>query len=324
MAVAFLALQSMATALAADPQPAAPTPPAPPTLAEIFDRHDFQGAILPAEMMRLHGQSVLAVYRVFEAKDGDVEIVYGYAGTDHKSYYRSYALFAKAVRFELVRTAEDRSPLLPAIRDYAADNLVQNFPIRSLLTEMPTTPDRRVTTLLTGACGVPFGAWLMVKDPVDHPLVERMVARVLEFPVPFLEPAGCPLSPPKGSATLRTRARSVTFAQGLPLGDGTMLAIASTDPLVVRFDAVLKAPFLDNDRNYVAFDFGADTQKRFEATALEQAKAPDALPAAALFEQQVWAVIEPAMSHTPPKAPPPLAAKAPSAKPPAKPVKPAG
>jgi hypothetical protein len=183
---------------------------------------------------------------------------------------------------------------------------------------MPITPDRRVATPPPNPCAAPFGAWLAVTDPVDHPLAERMTVRVLDIPAPFVEPSGCPLSQPKGSPPIKTRARSVYFTQGLPLGDGGFLAMSSSDPLIVRFDGELKAPFLDGDRRHIVIDYGADMQKQLEKSAVDQSKQPDAQPAAVIYEQQVWSLLQPGK---------PAAKPAPAAKPvpptaPPKPAKP--
>jgi hypothetical protein len=304
--IALLAAMGLTVAIGARAEAPAAAPA--PSLSDLLSAHDFQGALLPAEAMRGNGLSVLAVYRVFQAKDGDVEIVYGYAGSDHKSYYRSYALFAKAVRFELVRTPEDRTPLMPAIRDYAIDHQAQNFAVRSLLAELPLTSDRRVMTMTAGPCAAPFGIWFSIKDPVDHPIAERMVLHVLDSPAPFLPASGCALSLPKSAAPIHVRARAVYFAQGLPLGDGGFLAISSSDPLAVRFDGALKAPFLENGGSYLGVDYSADQQKQLEKTALDQTKTPGALPAPALYEQQLWELLQPQRV-------------APAVKPPAKPLK---
>ncbi len=290
---------SLATALIAAPV-LAQTPPAdaPASLADLLNRHEFQGTLLPAETMRQGSKSVLAVYRVFEAQDGDIELLYGYAGTDHKSYYRSYALFAHQIRFELVRTAEDKSPLLALIREYAVAKQRSAYTVHSLLADLTLPPDHRITATESGVCHTPYTTWLTLKDTAGQVQAEHLIARLVDPALPFAEPQSCPMAVPASRSVreravpARMRARSVAFAQGVTLEDGGFLAIASSDPMIVRFDAALNAPFFATQPLYAMIDYNAAMQRDLEQTALKATSADPTLPAVSRYEAAMWSLID--------------------------------
>lgn len=300
---------SLAAILIAIPVVAqAPPGDTPPTLAELLSKHDFQGALLPAETMRQGSKSVLAVYRVFEAQDGDIEILYGYAGTDHKSYYRSYALFARQIRFELVRTAEDKSPLLSLIREYAIARQRIAYSVHSLQADLSLPPDHRVIATESGVCHTPYTTWLTMKDTAGQVQAERLVARLVDPPLPFAEPTACPMAVPASrgvrerAVPARMRARSVAFAQGVTLEDGGFLGIASSDPMIVRFDAALNAPFFATQPLYAMIDYNAALQRDIEQSAVKASNEDPTLPAASRYEAAMWSQIDGHFGKTP--APP--------------------
>lgn len=321
LCLALIGFLATATAVnAADPpKPADKADRQERALVERLDALAIQGAVLPAEEMRSAGQSVLAVYRLFEAKDGDIEIVYGFATTDNRSIYRSYALAAKQIRFELVRRADDKAPLMAEIRGYVATAARESFTVRSLMAELPLGGDRRVTSHLAGPCGGPYGSWLEIIDAGDKIVANRLVARRFDPPQSFSIPAHCPLAVGTNGLPVRatSQGRTVHFAQAVPLGDGGFLAAATTDPLLVRFDATLKAPMLDRVEGYAAIEFGDQQHKEVIEQATRDAAVPGQSNAAVTYDRLMWAAIDNRPRATAPQ--PPDTAK-PLPKPSTKPV----
>jgi hypothetical protein len=267
-----------------------------PTLTELLNRHDFQGILLPAETMREGGKSVLSIYRMFEAQDGDVEIIYGYASSDHKSYYRSFALFARQIRFELVRTSDDRSPLMALMREYATSHQRTPYTIHSLRADLTLPPDHRVIATDSGGCNVPYKTWLTLKDTAGQVVSERLVVRLIDPPLPFAEAQSCPMAVSTQRSlrdrTAHMRARSVAFEQAVTLEDGGFLAIASSDSMVVRFDAGLNAPFLGTQPRYAMIEYGAALQHDLVQAALKDAAVDPSIPAVSRYEADMWSLID--------------------------------
>ncbi|MDI9408470.1 MAG: hypothetical protein QM523_04420 [Candidatus Pacebacteria bacterium] len=268
MSLAFVLLAGLglmvAVAVASLPLKAAEVPSGKLTLGQWLDRIQFQGAVLPADDVKYTGRAVVSVYGLMRNHANEIVILYGYSSLNGGSVYRAYGLGGEKVLAEFSYpdsgSASDLPPPFTQIRDYITRESVETWAVKSLLSPFAVSANLRVVAHNQGQCAGPFAYWLEWQRQSPGPSqfsepqissVGRMIVRLDTQPRPFVIQPACPLAANSDATmvTANSTVASMYFGQGAATGNGGLLAFASTEPLVMRFDSAQNARIVDAQFN---------------------------------------------------------------------------
>ena len=227
-------------------------------LLQKLESANIYGGIYPAENAFQSVNPTFSIYRLVETPSGELLLAYGYVTRTRQSLYRVWSLTEKTLRFEILANATDTPQIMAKLRDFLAPQTETSWPIRSLLTPLTLSPERKVVLRNEGVCGGPYRYWLewlpnaadskadqrdQPAKPVSiPPAFGRMVAYRVDEAIPYLIPPSCPLTVGSVEAgeniskSIQGKNLSLDFAQAVLLGNGAMLAFAANAPIMMRFD----------------------------------------------------------------------------------------
>ncbi|MCX8506348.1 MAG: hypothetical protein ORN98_07005 [Alphaproteobacteria bacterium] len=274
MGLQFGGLHVVLSKLQAAPSPSATNTKEPnqtaKNLLQKLEAAAINGAVFPSENAIQSVNPTFSIYRLVESRSGELLLAYGYVTRERQSVYRVWSLTAKTLRFEILASPTDSQQIMAKLRDFLTPQTAISWPIRSLLTPLPVSAERKVVLHNEGVCGGPYRYWLEwqpiavepspkieqrdkpIKPAMTPPSIGYMAAYRVEDAVSYLIPPGCPLTQGSEevgeniSRSIQGKNLSLNFAQAVLLGNGSILAFAANAPLMLRFDANGRTGF--NDR----------------------------------------------------------------------------